>query len=174
MPSASDRLTALGRPGYRLVVDADAIRLILEALEREGVRYAVFGAAALNLHGLPRFTRDLDLFVAPDADNVGRLKSALRSVYDDPSIDDITADDLLGDYPAIQYVPPEGTFHVDILTRLGSAFQFADLETERVRFGELVVSVVTPQTLYTMKKNTVRLQDRADAELLRRRFGLEP
>ena len=28
--------------------------------------------------------------------------------------------DLLGDYPAVQYVPPEGTFSIDILTRLGT------------------------------------------------------
>ena len=37
---------------------------ILDALEREGVRYAVFGALALAAHGLDRATRDLDLFVA--------------------------------------------------------------------------------------------------------------
>jgi hypothetical protein len=30
-----------------------------------------------------------------------------------------------------------------------------------------------PETLYRMKRNTVRLKDRADAALLRERFGLE-
>jgi len=94
-------------------------------------------------------------------------------VFDDPHIDEITADDLLGDYPAVQYVPPEGTFHLDILTRLGEAFRFEDLESERVDFGGMEVSVVTPETLYRMKKDTVRLRDRADAERLRERFGFE-
>jgi hypothetical protein len=129
---------------------------------------------ALNLLGLPRFTKDLDLFVAPEADNVARLRKALHSVFDDPHIEEITAEDLLGDYPAVQYVPPEGTFHLDILTRLGEAFRFADLETQRVSFDEgLTVTVVTPRTLYRMKKGTVRLQDRADAEALRQYFGLK-
>jgi hypothetical protein len=154
-------------------MDFQAIRQTLEALEREGVEYAVFGAAALNLHGLPRFTRDLDLFIAPDAANIERLKTALKSVFHDASIDEITANDLLGDYPAIQYVPPEGTFHLDILTRLGEAFRFDQLETARVPFEDLVVTAVTPKMLYKMKKGTVRLQDRADAELLRERFRLE-
>ena len=65
-------------------------------------------------------------------------------------------------------------FHVDdILTRLGEAFRFEDLASERVDFDGLEVSVVTPETLYRMKKGTVRSRDRADAERLRQRFGFE-
>lgn len=150
----------------------EAAQRVLEALEREGVQYVVFGAAALNLLGLARFTEDLDLFIAPDTDNIERLKCALRSVFDDPAIEEISAADLLGDYPAVQYVPPTGTFHLDLLTRLGEAFAFGDVKSMRVAFGSLNVSVATPETLYRMKRDTVRLKDRADAELLRQRFGL--
>lgn len=153
-------------------MDFETVSWLLRALEREGVRYAIFGAAALNLHGLARFTEDLDLFVEPDRDNIDRLKRALRSVFDDPHIDEISADDLLGDYPAVQYVPPEGAFHVDVVTRLGQAFSFADLEVMRLPFGEITVSVASPDTLYRMKRDTVRLKDQADADLLRERFGL--
>ena len=154
-------------------MDFDRLQALLAAFEREGVKYAISGAIALNLHGLARFTEDLDVFVAPETDNVERLRRALRSVFTDPAIEEITAADLLGPYPAIQYVPPDGSFHVDILTKLGTAFAFADLETERVRFGELSVTVVTPRMLYRMKRDTIRLRDRADAELLKRRFQLE-
>jgi len=41
-----------------------------------------------------------------------------------------------------------------------------------VAFEDIVATVVTPRTLYRMKKDTVRLKDRADAEMLRRRFNL--
>ena len=151
----------------------DPVVRVLEALEREGVQYAVFGAVAVNIHGLARFTEDLDIFIAPERQNVEALKRALHSVFSDPEIDEITADDLLGDYPAIQYVPPEGAFHVDILTRLGEAFRYEDLETQRAPFEGLVVTVVTPRTLYRMKKDTVRVKDRVDADALRRKFDLE-
>jgi hypothetical protein len=154
-------------------VEIDPARLVLDALEREGVRYAVFGAVALGIHGLARSTEDLDIFLAPDGDNVEKLKRALLSVFSDPSIEQISADDLLGDYPAVQYVPPEGAFHLDVLTRLGEAFRFQDLEIVRVPFEGLTVSVVSPRTLYRMKRNTVRAKDRADAEMLRRRFDLK-
>ena len=68
--------------------------------------------------------------------------------------------------------PPEGAFYVDILTRLGEAFRFEDLETQRLPFEGLLVTVVTPRQLYLMKKDTVRPKDRMDAEALRRKFGL--
>lgn len=154
-------------------MEFDSARRVLEALEREGVRYAVFGGVAVNIHGLARATQDLDIFIAPDADNVERLKAALRTVFSDPEIENILAEDLLGDYPAVQYVPPEGEFHLDILTRLGEAFRFETLEIQRAPFEGIVVNVVTPSTLYRMKKDTVRMKDRMDAEELRRRFGIE-
>jgi hypothetical protein len=79
----------------------------------------------------------------------------------------------LGEYPAVQYVPPDGSFHIDVITRLGDAFRFEDLDSVRLPFEEVTVSVASPATLYRMKRNTVRLKDRADAQLLKERFGLE-
>jgi hypothetical protein len=154
-------------------MDYEVIKRVLAALESRGVKYVIFGAVALNLHGLARATEDLDIFIAPEEANIDRLKMALRDVFDDPEIEHITAFDLLGEYPAVQYNPPEGPFRIDILTRLGEAFTFSDLELERVPYQDLTVTVVSPRTLYKMKKDTVRPQDRADAEILRRRFNLE-
>lgn len=151
----------------------DDVLAILEALEAERVRYAVFGALALAAHGIDRATRDLDLFVAPEEDNVVRLRRALAAVFDDPSIDEITAEDLAGEYPAIQYGPPHVDYTIDIVSRLGEAFRFDDLEVEEVPAGRATIKVVSPATLYAMKRDTVRLRDRADAEALRQRFDFE-
>jgi hypothetical protein len=154
-------------------VDFDIARRVLGALEEHGVRYAVFGGAALNFHGIARFTEDVDLFIAPERKNIEALKRALYSVFTDPEIDQISADEMLGSYPAVQYIPPEGDFHLDLLTRLGEAFSFEDLEIQQMPFEGVQVAVVSPRTLYRMKRNTVRLRDQADAELLRERFGAE-
>lgn len=154
-------------------MDLELAKKVLEALEREGVNYIVFGAVAINLLGLARATEDLDLFIEPTSENIERLRTALKAVFEDPSIDEISAEDLMGDYPAVQYVPPEGNFHLDILTRLGEAFSFNDLEPIRVDLDGLLVSVASPGTLYRMKKGTIRPKDWGDAEALRRRFRLD-
>jgi len=154
-------------------MELEALLTLLRALNTEGVRYVVIGGVALNIHGLPRATADVDIFVSPDSSNITHLRAALRSAYDDPQVDQITAEDLSGRYPAIQYVPPDGSFHIDILARLGETFAFEDIESEEREIEGVKVNVATPAMLYRMKKDTVRLQDKADAARLRDRFGLE-
>jgi hypothetical protein len=154
-------------------MDFEVLKRLIAALNARGVDYAVFGAIAMNLHGLVRTTEDLDVFIAPNRDNIERLRAALGDVFDDPEIRRITADDLLGDYPSVRYCPPHQSLYLDIVTRLGEAFTFADLEITTVPFDGMSARVVTPRGLYRMKKDTVRLRDRADAEMLRRQFRLE-
>jgi len=154
-------------------LDYESTKQVLAALEQEKVRYVIVGGVALNLMGLPRATLDLDLFVKPEEDNIERLKKALHRVFDDPTIDDIRPEDLLGAYPAVRYVPPSGTFTIDILTRLGEAFRYEDLESQRMPFEEIPVTVATPRTLIRMKRGTVRPKDWDDAISLQRRFGIE-
>jgi len=153
-------------------MDFDKFLEVLRALAREGVDYVLVGAVALGIHGLVRATEDVDLFIRPDGENVERLKRALRSVWDDPEIAGITAQDLAGEYPTVRYGPPGEGFVIDLLSRLGSAFAFEDLEAETVSLEGVPVRVATPTTLYRMKKGTVRPIDRADAAALREKFRL--
>src|SRR5690606_12595534 len=92
---------------------------------------------------------------------------ALRSVFDDPSIEEITAVDLAGDYPAIRYVSPDGSLVVDIIARLGEAFDFSDIEAQDAELESAAVRVATAETLLRMKRDTVRDIDRLDAAWLR-------
>ncbi|MEX2550923.1 MAG: nucleotidyl transferase AbiEii/AbiGii toxin family protein [Nitriliruptoraceae bacterium] len=154
-------------------MNLDDVLTVLDALERADVRYAVFGGLAMAAHGFDRGTRDLDLFVRPDPDNIARLRAALTSVYDDPDIAAITAEDLAGEFPAVQYGPPDVDYTIDIVSRLGDAFRFEDLEIERIQAGNVTITVVTPNTLYEMKRDTVRLRDRDDAQRLARAFGFD-
>ena len=146
---------------------------VLAALVRAGARFKVVGGVALNLHGIVRSTEDLDLFVDPDPENVRRVVAALREVYADPQLDEIRPDDLGGEYPAIQYVPPDGGFSIDLLSRLGEAFRYDDVECVTATVEGLAIQLATPRMLYRMKRDTVRPQDQADAARLKHRFKLE-
>lgn len=145
---------------------------VLRALSAGGVRYVLVGGVAVNLHGLGRATQDLDLFLPSDPANIERLKAALMKVFSDPTIAEISADDLAGAYPTVRYVPPDESFVIDLLARLGDAFRFEDLEAMDMEVEGVQVRVATPRTLYRMKKNTLRAVDRMDAEALRRKFNL--
>jgi hypothetical protein len=156
------------------MMDLAEAKRILAALWREGVDYVLVGSMAMAAQGLVRATRDLDFFVAPTSPNVERLKKALKSLYaDDASIDQISVDDLAGQYPAIRYAPPQGDYYIDILSHLGEAFRYEEIEREEVTLDGVRVQVATPRMLFRMKRDTVRPQDRLDAEALRQAFGLE-
>jgi hypothetical protein len=156
-----------------MVDTLDDVLRVIHSLNLHDVDYVVVGGVALNVHGLIRATEDLDLFVRPEAQNITRLREALAAVWQDPDIAQITAEDLCGDYPVIRYGPPDGDLYLDILTRLGEATQYVDLETEEVVVDGVAIRVATPKSLYRMKRDTVRPIDRADAAALRRAFGAE-
>jgi hypothetical protein len=153
-------------------MDFGKVLEFISAMNREGVEYITFGAVALNMHGIVRATTDADFFIKPETENIERLKRALKSIWDDPNIDEIKAEELMGDYPAIAYGPPDDSFSMDFLTRLGEAYSYDTLPYEVIEYEGIPVRVVTAATLYEMR-NTVRPKDKVDAHWLKEEFGFE-
>jgi hypothetical protein len=154
-------------------VDRDEIVRVLRAFEASGLEYVLIGATAMGFHGLVRATEDIDLIIRATPENVERLRVALREAYaGDPHIEEISAADLLGEYPAVRYYPPSGDLYFDVLTRLGEAARFETVESEIKEIEGTPVRVATPAALYRLKKDTVRAKDRDDAVMLRDRFQL--
>lgn len=147
---------------------------VLREFEAAGLEYVLIGAAAMGFHGLVRATQDLDLFIRPTPQNIEKLRAALRVAYqNDPSIDEISSADLLGDYPTVRYVPPTGDLYLDVMTRLGEVASFETIDAEVKDVDGTQVRVATPAALYRLKKGTVRAQDHVDAAALRQLFSLK-
>lgn len=158
------------RPG--MATAFEKLRDLVHALNEEGVGYFLFGGQAVNLHGIPRFTEDIDLFIDPTAANVERLRRALRRVWHDPAIDEIRVEDLAGEYAVVRYGTPDD-FVVDLVSRIGEMVRYEDVEIETLMLDGVPACVATPRALYRMKKDTVCPIDRADAADLKLKFGIE-
>lgn len=52
---------------------------LLELFERFEVRYVIIGGLAFIYHAKPRFTKDMDLWIGPDPENVARANGALAA-----------------------------------------------------------------------------------------------
>jgi predicted nucleotidyltransferase len=151
-------------------VDAHLDRFIrmFEAFEKTKVRYILIGGFAVVLYGMQRLTRDIDIFVEMVPDNIENLRRALGSVYEDQSIEEITFEEL-EKYSVIRYVAPDG-FCVDIISRLGDAFSYKDLDFKKLELEGIEVRIATPETLLRLKKDTVRPEDKMDAAFLEELF----
>lgn len=155
-------------------MDRDEMLRVLRAFDAAGLEYVLIGATAMAFHGVVRATEDVDLFVRATPENVERLRVAFRSAYaGDPHIEEIRAEDLLGEYPSVRYYPPSGDLFFDVLTRLGEAARFETVEAEIKEVDGIRVRVATPMALYRLKRGTLRPLDHQDAAALRQRFGLD-
>jgi hypothetical protein len=138
---------------------------ILRALAREKVEYILIGGFAVILHGLARLTVDIDIFLKPEAENLDRLKKALKEVFPtDLEIDSISLQDL-SDYAVVRF-GTEADFYIDIVARIGEMFRYEDLEHEVRDIAGVPVRLATAETLYRMKKDTVWPEDKRDAWFL--------
>ena len=137
---------------------------VIDSLTRENVDYILIGGVACILHGLDRLTRDVDIFIKLETENIARLRKALHAIYKDESIEEITFDDLKK-YQVIRYGTPD-EFYIDLMAEIGTAFSFNDLSFETIEYKGIKIKIATPETLYKMKKDTLRDQDKWDANFL--------
>lgn len=154
-------------------MDWDLLLRTFKALDEHKVRYVLVGAVALAVRGLPRATEDVDFFIEPDEENIKALTGALGTIWSDTELSNIKASDLAGDYPVVRYGPPDQSLLIDLISRLGAAFTYKDLSFEIVEKEGVPIRVATPQTLFDMKRATLREQDRADATALKEKFSLQ-
>ena len=122
---------------------------VLKALYENDVEYILIGGVALILHGMERLTRDVDLFIKMTPENIHNLRNALKFIYEDDSIDEITFDELKK-YQVIRYGTPDG-FYIDLMAKIGTAFSYEDISYKIIDYEEIKIKIATPETLFKLK-----------------------
>ena len=151
-------------------MDVEILSAIFRSLNEESVRYVVFGGIAVIARGVTRTTQDLDLFLDPARDNIDAVRRALQRVFTDPALDELTGE-TMEEYGLVRYGPPDHDFVIDLTTRIGEVFVYANLEASPVELSGVSVPVASAQTLIRMKQNSQRERDRSDVVRLRERHG---
>lgn len=141
---------------------------ILSALQKEGVDYVLIGGFAVVLHGSPRFTEDIDLFIRNNESNLEKLRTALKQVFKDQSIDEITVPEI-EQYAVIRYGTTDD-FYIDIIGNIGEAFSFDDIKSEWIEVQGTKIRIATLESLYKLKEKTYRAVDQADLLFLAERI----
>ena len=135
----------------------------IQSLNDNAVRYLVVGGYAVALHGYPRYTKDIDIWVEMTDENASRVIKALNQ-FGFGFLDLKAADFTIPDQIIQLGYPPR---RIDILTTLPGV-EFPDCYTSRVPTDMDGVSVnfIDLENLKKNKKATGRYQDLADLENL--------
>ncbi len=145
----------------------DDFRDLLHALLRAGARFLVVGAHAMAVHGVPRATGDLDVWVSEDPQNADKVWQALLDFGAPLGSPGVSREDLETPGTVVQIgLPPR---RIDILTGV-SGLAFAEAWRNRVthRVGSLEVPFLSRQDLVRNKQASRRPKDLADLDILER------
>jgi hypothetical protein len=139
---------------------------MLSAFSAEGVEYLLVGAYALAVHGLPRATGGLDVWVGTAEENPKRVRRALERFG--ASLDQLKLKDLTQRDVVFQIgVAPR---RIDVMTSVdGVEFAQAWGRRRDTKLGGLTVHVISRNDLIRNKKAAGRPQDLADVAWLQGR-----
>ncbi len=139
-------------------------RELLNLFEKHEVRYLVVGAYAVMKYSEPRFTKDLDLWIATDSENANSVYGALKE-FGAP-LANLTAEDFAQqDYFYQMGIPP---LRVDIMMSIpGVKFEEAWKNREAVELDNLKIPFISRSDLMRAKEASGRLQDKIDIDRLK-------
>lgn len=138
---------------------------MLSLLLDEGVIFVLVGAYALAIHGFPRATGDIDIFVKPDSENAKKVYNALAR-FGAP-IKKITTEDFAE--PGIIYQIGVVPRRIDIITKIsGLSFDSVDEDKIIIDIEGLSIPVISKEKLIINKESSGRKEDILDAEKLKK------
>ena len=138
-------------------------REFIQSLNDNGVRYLVVGGYAVALHGHPRYTKDIDIWIELSEANAAHLVEALRE-FGFGSLGLEVTDFLVADQIIQLGYPPN---RIDLITSLeGVDFETCYEARVAVEMDNVTVNFIDLENLKRNKKATGRLQDLADLENL--------
>lgn len=138
-------------------------REFAELLEKNTVKYLIIGGFAVNFHGYPRYTKDIDIWIMTEKSNIENLLKALDQ-FGFGSLG-LTENDFLNEDNIIQlgYEPNR----IDLLVSVeGLNFETAYNNKIVSEIQGTKLNFLSRDDLITAKKTSARPQDLADADFL--------
>jgi len=132
------------------------------SLERNNVKYVVIGGVAAILHGVPRMTVDIDLFIEATLDNAQRMLNTLQDLgYETSEL--ITPEGLV----AVKLLMFENGIKIDVMMQIpGVTFDVAWAHKEVRYTGEQSFYIMSKADLIAAKLASGRQRDLADVAAL--------
>ncbi|MFP4395667.1 MAG: DUF6036 family nucleotidyltransferase [Anaerolineales bacterium] len=133
------------------------------SLNDNRVRYLVIGGYAVSLHGYPRYTKDIDIWIEMSPENARRMVKAMEQ-FGFGSLG-LQADDFQEPDQIIQLGYPPNRIDL-ITTPPGVDFESSYASRAEVEIDDVKVNFIDLEHLKQNKRAAGRLQDLADLENL--------
>ena len=137
---------------------------LLKIFENYKIRYLIVGGYAVMKYSEPRFTKDLDVFIATDQNNAFGVYKALKE-FGAP-LENLTSKDFTQKGYFYQMGRPP--LRIDIMMSIpGVEFDQTWENREVVELGDLKINVISRADLILAKEASARPQDKIDVDKLK-------
>ena len=136
---------------------------LLKLFNKNKVKYCIVGAFALAFHAIPRYTKDMDIFIEASEKNAKGILKALNEFGF--GVLNLSMSDFSAKGRTIQlgYEP----VRIDILTLIdGCTFEDVWKNKKNGRYGKEKIFFIGLDDMIKNKKASKRKQDKADLEIL--------
>ena len=148
----------------------EEIQDICKAFNTFNVRYLLVGGFAVNYHGYPRSTGDLDLWIDPSEENKSKLILALEDQnFNIQELKELSLE------KAAPIDIPIYNFKIELIPFLSTSLAFNEAYEKAVKghIDDIEIKVIHLNHLIQLKSNTNRLKDMLDVEELKKRNNIE-
>ena len=150
---------------------------VFKALNKAKVKYVVAGGVAVIIYGYERFTKDLDLIIHLEADNIDKLFDALHKVGYKPRIP-VSKEEFKDEKRRKQWQKEKGMlvftfFHneppfknIDIFIEDPIPFKKVYLQKKNIKIQGVNIPLISIEQLRLLKRKAGRPQDIIDLKQL--------
>jgi len=133
---------------------------MLDALENNTVRYLIIGGLAFTFHVKPRYTKDIDIWIDPERQNVNRANLALEEFGSPFYLDPKRPEEIL----QLGVAPNR----IDLIRKIkGIRFSTAWKRRIRAPFGRVETNWIDIDSLVRIKSRLDAPRHQEDVRLLR-------
>ena len=136
---------------------------LFKILNAYRIKYLLVGAYAVMYYTQPRYTKDIDVWIIPELNDVHEIYKALRT-FGAP-LKGIKPEDFSDKHMILQIgVAP---VRIDIMMNIpGVSYKKAWQNKKKIQYGKTKIYLLGKQDLITVKSQTGRPQDKIDVDNL--------
>jgi len=135
---------------------------LFESLNRHGVEYLLIGGALSIAYGVPRVTKDIDLFVSPTPQNASRCLAALKEIGMGTA--EMTTPKEICETEVTIF---KDFLRIDLLTHVkGLDFEEAWARRNQLSLDKVLIQALSLDDLIKSKKAAGRQDDLSDIKIL--------
>jgi len=132
-----------------MIDELEVLRIVTTRLESADLRYMVTGSIAANFYTTPRMTRDIDMVIELQEEDIQKFHSLFSSDF---YVEQESIKNALDERGSFNIIHNEGIIKVDFIIRKGTEYRRLEFERRRtIEFEGISLYVTSPEDLILSK-----------------------